>query len=753
MARSKPTRKISLTYKAYEQSLSEGPLFPCFIGPRYALHNVKNGNTYIGDYEKGSGITVDNINYNNVVGYPGKSEELSVVDLSSVYVSIQDGLIRAGEGLELEGIKQGTTNCLIFKNAVAGANLDAKLNGYNVAIDDVLEIGEKSVVVTDVQPTVTAASAYMQDTTGATITNATIAGFKGTEEAIYMLTVSEIIAADSDKGIEAGVKVKVQSITGDPAYALGDNSLEVKANVEVSIGTKGIKVTFNELTSLTAGTILYVYGVPETLGDYVEVSINSADIEVSEGTTADIYTVNLSPSLLVVSKDKYTVNEGSVKFDDNITVMVGDKEYLIKTGKVHINYREQLLDNANILMKASATGIDTFVGEADPSNPLGFMYYCGTLAGSTEFFVISVAGTDADDYKAALDAAFKNEEVFAPITFDQSKEVLNYCIAKLAVYNDPSMAQFKKLWIAADMDKEQEVYSRIKDTGVSVLVKINDQGEVTFLNGDIISAGVRKGDILTLANKGKSYTVNTVKDTDTLTVKGFDIPGFEFPEVAVIKRILDNDQYVEIISNKAKAYNSPYINYVWADTPACGDFGKVSPVYLCATLASLRCVSAPHAPLSDVVVPGWNVGSSFNLSEYQLDILNDSGVWIVFNDTYNNTVTRHQLTTVQDGTIAEEDSAVSNACAIIRQLRSLLYEYRGNANVTNDLISQLSVDLVHALEEIRNKDYPYTIGPQLIGYVLNRIEMDPDNASRIIVDTNLDVPEPLLDGNFKFNII
>jgi hypothetical protein len=57
------------------------------------------------------------------------------------------------------------------------------------------------------------------------------------------------------------------------------------------------------------------------------------------------------------------------------------------------------------------------------------------------------------------------------------------------------------------------------------------------------------------------------------------------------------------------------------------------------------------------------------------------------------------------------------------------------------------------LEQIRARKYSYHVGPQVIDYKINELGMDPDNAARIMVDVDIDVPEPLLDGNFKFNIV
>lgn len=738
MARSKPTRTINLTYKAYTSGISDGPLYPCVVAPRYVLHKIANNNTYVGDYNTGK----DALTFS----YPNTELADSQVDLSSVKVCVTDGVIRVGEGLELTKLKENTANCLVFTNAVKGDNLDPKLNGYQLAIGDIIEVADVVTEVVDIQPTVVPAKAELQNSNNVEVSGATATGFNGDTEVIYMLNVS----------VNAGtISAKVQNIKGDEFYSLGANSITLESGKEIAIGSKGIKIKFDETTALTDGSSFYLYGFPETSGDFVEVYVATTMTAVKAGDKANVYTCQLRDIVFEVASSSYTLTEGSITLLSNVSTYLNGVNYTVKSGKINIIYRELIKDDANIAMQATNSGFTNFVGEVDPENPLAFMAHCVSLTGSTGFFVVATAGESAEDYKAALDVAFKQEEVFSVIPFNQSEDIMAYAKQKLSVYNDPKMAQFKKLWIAASQTEEYIVYDKTVDAGVSLLATVSADGVVNFLNGDVISAHVKKGHVLNVPSLGKSYKITNISDVDTLTISGFDRPAITFPVLVYISAKLARDEYANVVGQAAASHNSPYINYVWADNPTCEGYGKCKDnmVYLCATLAGLRCVNAPHAPLTDVAVPGWSVGNSLNLTEIELDKMNNKGVWIVFKDTYNNIVTRHQLTTCQDGTIAEEDSAVSNACAIVRYLRDMLYKYRGNANVTNDMTAQLSVDLIDALEQIRSKEYPYIIGPQLLDYTINKVEMDPDNASRIIVDISWDVPEPLLDGNYKFNVI
>lgn len=758
MARSKPTRSFSMTYAENTTTNNEGTLHPCLIGPRYILHKMENDNTFAGKFTTGKGIADINGEYTTSLSYPSRSVDQVIIDPADTGIKLTDVLLEVASGLTAIGIKEGTTNCIVFSNAVAGNNAFPALSGYDLRMGDILTIDGTDVVITDVQGALTSATATVKDISGNTPDKLSIGGtFKGTEEAIYLIIVkNKVTDAEGTGYVEAEVSVAKGDLT---TSAL--TNVRFPFDTETAIGTQGVTLTFgSDFEYVEDNNVFIVNALPDTIGDFTEVYINDASMTVTADSKIAAYTKNIITDAVSLSANQFSATSNSIALNETLSLTLADKVYAVKEADVHVTYRELITTDSAQLVAGDSEALARFVGEVDPANPLAFMAFCTALSGTSSYYVVSVAGNDYDSYVKAMNVAFKYENVFAPITYSQAADVLAYANQKLDEYNDPTVAQFKKLWIVDTTKKVVNIYDKTSD-GVSLLVTIDKNGGVKFLNGDIISAGVSVGDNLVIPRhynaQSKSYVtreykINTIKDTDELTIRNSD-EEVRTPEVAYVTRSLSNFDYASLVGSKAAAYNSPYINYVWADSPACTGYGQVDPVFLACTLAGMRAASAPHAPLSEVVVPGWTVGNAYGLSDAELDIMNNKGVWIVYQDRYGEVINRHQLTTCQDGTLAEEDSAVSNACNIARSLRSMLSKYRGDANVTQELVDALRVDLVHALTAIANRQYEVKVGKQLIGYEIGNLSIDQDNRARIMLDADLDVPEPLLDGYYHFNII
>jgi hypothetical protein len=717
------------------------------------LHKLENANTLVGKFVSNAGVYQDKDTYITELPYPDKNIGQVIIDPADVEVKLQNTLLEVASDLKSTGIKEGTTNCIVFTEAVAGANSFASLDGYDLRIGDVLTVGATDVVITDVRAIDKAAEVTIKDIAGSTPAGVEVSqSFTGNDEAIYLI----IVKNKTDEYVEAEVSV-----------AKGDLNVSTLSNVRFMLGTStaigsmGISVTFNaDYNYDSSNNALIINAMPVSSGDFKEVYINDSSLSVDENTVIKAYTRNIISDAISVAPNMFSAKQGAVTVDKELTVYIGNKSYAVKEADLHIMYRELLTEDANQLIAGNSESLTQFIGEVDPRNPLAFMVYCAQLAGTNAFYLVSTEGTDDASYIKAANVAFKYEDVFSPITFSQSKAVNEHLQSKMAEYNDPKIAQFKKLWFIDKTEKVSTVYDKTTD-GVSLLIKINADGVVTFVNGDIVSAGVSVGDTLVIprhydansqAYVRKEFKITTIKDSDELTVSSVD-ETISTPEVAYIVRSLSNYDYASAVAAKAAALNSPYINYVWADGAECIGYGKVDSVFLLATLAGMRASHAPHAPLSEVVVPGWVTSDLMGLTETDLDIMNNKGVWIVYKDRYGEVVNRHQLTTVQDGTVAEEDSAVSNACNIIRSIRAMLAPYRGDANVTDELVSALHADLAQALDRIMARSYSVKVGRQLLDYSINDLKIDEDNRARIILDADLDVPEPLLDGHYKFNII
>ena len=760
MARSKPTRKITLTFADVTETNTSGLLYPCLIGPRYVLHKFENGNAFAGHFTAGKSLVAE---------YPDHIDD-AIIDYQKASVQISKCWLCVGKGLIVNGqLDELSPNSLVFKNAIAGTSVDAGLiNAYNVRIGDKVEIGNKLTKIIDVRAVTEEAEGSATSIAGAVNSKVTVdvTDAKNTEEVVYVVQVTS-----SDMN---NVVADITCSAGDVDAGSAQNIKFTKGQKTV-IGTKGVALTFGADFALDTtdsnNNVIIVRALPEREGEYrivyVDQDISSLLTKDESGavleTAVNIYSQNVGSAVMPLTTSSYTVNSSEVTINDTVVINLAGTVYEVKEADIYVNYREQLVSDTNVLMAGDSAGLSAFVGEVSPDNPLAMMTYCAQLAGTNAFYVMA---TDSDDYEAytkAINVALRYENVFSPIPYKQTSDVIAYLRQKQAEYNAPEIAQFKKLWIADDTDKDSVVYDKAAD-GASLMftsVTRGDKGDVSLINGDLIKAGVVAGDTLVIPNyynaktksyMKKTYTISKVTGTAKLEIRKPDV-AFTSPVIGYIVRTLSNLEYAEIVANKAAAYNSPFINYVWADHPVCTGYGEIGMNYLTVTLAALRAASAPHAPLSDVVIPGWTVSDVYAFSDADLDIMNDKGVWIVFQDRFGSVVTRHQLTTTQDGTMAEEDSAVSNACNIVRSLRSMLYNYRGDANVQEAMINSLYLDLVVALGDIAARQYPSKIGSQLTSYGINNLTQDPDNKARLLLSLNLEVPEPFLDGDYQFNII
>lgn len=219
------------------------------------------------------------------------------------------------------------------------------------------------------------------------------------------------------------------------------------------------------------------------------------------------------------------------------------------------------------------------------------------------------------------------------------------------------------------------------------------------------------------------------------------------------KGTMSRAQFVAAIADEAKSYNNHRINYIYAgpNKVAGEDFKNAQAIV--PVLMAMRGAMAPHAPLTDVPIPGVTFGvDEIGLTDSDYDKLNNAGVWIVYRDSRGESVSRHAVTTGGDGTIAEEDSAVSNGDNILRVVRNQISFLRGNCNVTAALIDKIYTNVMHALDSILRRNYDALIGPQIIAIESVDIQQDPNNTAGVIGTINLDLPDVYLDGQFTFNL-
>lgn len=241
------------------------------------------------------------------------------------------------------------------------------------------------------------------------------------------------------------------------------------------------------------------------------------------------------------------------------------------------------------------------------------------------------------------------------------------------------------------------------------------------------------------------------------------VTHYSDPKIAQMKRLwiysqlpkgaMTNSQYAKAIADEAKSYANHRINYIYAGPNIVAGYDFDDARYIVPVLMAMRGSMAPHAPLTDVPIPGVVFGTDpIGFTDNDYDKMNDGGVWVVYRDSRGESVSRHAITTGGAGTIAEEDSAVSNGDNILRVVRNQISFLRGNCNVTAALIDKIYTNVMHALDSILRRTYDALIGPQIIAIDTVEIQQDPNNTAGVIGTINLDLPDVYLDGKFTFNL-
>jgi hypothetical protein len=415
-----------------------------------------------------------------------------------------------------------------------------------------------------------------------------------------------------------------------------------------------------------------------------------------------------------------------------------------------------LADEANTLHAGSAAALRLWAGPAIPENPIGMVLAAGAASGATNFYLMSVEDDTDEAYKKALTAAAKIEAAYALVPLRQTPDVIAEAQALLAYYCDPSISQVKRLWVYSQVEQREAILESTPTTPVMATLV---GGTLTLISGSFDGTGIRRGSQLVFKNAYIDGTL-TPEVTVTVTAKlsntevsvaetGITITT---PTYVTAYNALSASEYAEAIAAKARSYDNHRINFVFAENNTVAGYNFSDARYITVVLAAMRSATAPHAPLTDLVIPSTAIADSVGFSEFDYERMNEAGVWICYRNRRNECVSRHAITTGKVGTIAEEDAAVSNGDNILRFVRNSVAFLNGSCNVSPALINKLTVNVVGALDRIISRSYPDVIGPQILSIDGVNIIQDPNNSAGVIGTINLDLPAPYLEGNFTFNL-
>lgn len=765
----RPRTRITQTYGPIGTIADRRALSPVLIAPRYAVHGVGDG------YADGSLGTYDVTN-NELKNIPWPaSAGNSLIDVDSATLYVSNALLKVNETPLTASSTEDAPNKLVFDQAVQtenGVTRAPELGGYDVREGDTLYIaktGSETVTATvvDVQAQQTAANVfaavYGSDNTGTGTAPATTGSvFTGSNDITYLLEIVSVNGGTGSSGSgSAGgtLSARVIALAGATYQA----TIAFTAGEATAIDAYGVKLTFASITS-TAYRVNDRFQISCTAakdGAVNIVMINTelpsthldGDLEVS------VCSRNVAVSDVAVGESMWHATTSNITIEDSIYVAVGESRYMLMEGDMYVAYREQLLDESLEVIDARSEYAAEFAGLAVPENPMGMWYRLALTAGGTAFYMMSVAEDTDAGYERAVALAGKYEELYAIVCFRQTAAVQAAVSAVIDKYAAPEIAQFKRGWFTP-LTTQVSTYYEKNDDGSIILGTIHDSELTLEAPGNAVSGGVRAGDTVTVVNsfnavtdsyETKSYTVARVVDSSTVALT--NAADVDMMSQVVFSRQMTNAQYANAMAAEARSWNNYRINLVWASSINALGYTDIDLAYLPGILAALRAASAPHAPLSDVTVPGITITDVEKFTDSEYEAMNDGGVWIVANDSFGNAITYHQITTRTDGTIAEEDSVVSNADSIVREFRFGLHEFRGNANVTDALLAQMRANIYAIADQIMGRTYAAQYGPQMTAFEIVSLEEDPANNTGIIGTFRPTLPKPFLNGDFTFNLV
>lgn len=762
----KPKTTFVVSYGSLGETVAQAALAPVLIAPRYAVFDKEDKQAVLCNYDYPTATALKNMSW------PGHTDDVvvgtdsannNIVDVSSCELFVRNAIVQLNDDA-LTASVVGNKITMTTASVKTGGTVDLadELNGVDVMVGDFIRVEDANGVlhtaeIVDIRPvydpaaaTVTPTSGNVGATAGVVIKNAD--AYRRSEASAYLITFTN----DGTEGsLTAGITADVTAISGDLGYKSTIKITETGVNLS---GT-GVTVALAAgAESVKKGDGFIVRLDPKSVSAYNELYVSSAIGDIKDAPV-HFATGRLSSEYLPLSTAMWDATEDSISIADDVLVVLGDRAYTLIGGELRVSFRELITDGALELFSCATDGVTDIVGKADPRNPMGMMYACASQVAGGFFYMLAPAADTEEAYIDAIDFVGKYEQCYAVVCAKQTAEIQAQTRAMINKYSSKEIAKYKRAWFAPITKKVNVVYSTDAD-GASLIGSVK-AGKLTLEgDADAIVAGVRGGDTVRIYQGSSNasntyayddYTVATVSKANVVELTSAVNCGVSRVEFL---REFSSSNYAEALAAEARRVASPRVNFVASDKLSWGDFYDVDTCYLAATLATLRSALPPHAPMNEVVVPGFTLMDEYKWRDVDYEAMNNGGVWLVYTNDSGETVTYHQITTISDGTIAEEDSAVSNGDSIVRALRIAVRPIAsGKANVSTAILNLIDKTLRANIEYIMGLDYSDIYGPQIQDYTIMSLYIPEGNRKSVRCKVRLQLPLPLQNGEFEFNLI
>ena len=646
-----------------------------------------------------------------------------------------------------------------------------------------------------VKVTVTTECAYSAITKTA-ITFAAGSTYKGDYDDVYVAeciqggTLHNAVTGENDTTEYVDDVIKFSVYTAYGFDSVAETVLTYDNRSDFAVGTKGLKINFGEVLTISAGTKIRIKAKAPAVDGVRGVALADDLPETlwnTDGDTPETFNIRLIAKKDVTvpavsditgdtnwdAEDTQVIIKEAIKLADD-DFMKSSGEYIplslygygddaettnIDFSKMYFEYREwSPVHSTSVEFCEGVALLDNIVGPLDIDNPLKWGVYKALTnsAGVSVAYVAVKNPEDLDDWQDALSILEGRSDVYTVVPLTTDLQVQNLVVALVNTESSAEACRWKTALFNVAIPDEKMLVGRSENNATT---PTSTDGAATFGafkdnpnesdnqftkfvctsgNAKFIDYGVEPGDKLRVISGANndvvaSYTIDQVYSNSTLlTMTG---PNVEMKDVKFeIWHTLTKADEIALIRDRAQSFASRRIGLVWPDIVA-EDTVEMPGYYLSAALAGLKSGVEPWNGLTRRVVQGFDDFSRAkpHFTETQLDQLASSGVWICAEDVDGTPLSRHAITTSTIDAFYREEMITRNFDSVSKKLYNIIDRYIGTTNVSQETLESIYLSLAGALS------YYVSIG-QMISYSGLVVKQHDLLLDRVIANVTVGLP-------------
>lgn len=517
--------------------------------------------------------------------------------------------------------------------------------------------------------------------------------------------------------------------------------------------------TEETLIPLTPGTVLALgsFGVTISfagsedfaIADRWSVSITKPNLDVKLGISEESREVskqreeNISQTAWSETTEKVTINSGiklkNGSWSDTEALLVEYAEMVLGYRALHAVGAE------NVYNINSTLDIATYLGEDSINNPIARAAKLA-LASSVNHTIRACypASADQTGWLSMLSKlqVRSQAEVYRMAVLTSDQTIIES--VESHVNQMSSVNKWRIAYVARQIPDRLDVIGTRDSTDFTAVIVENFATPGIFdlmrtTNANFTTAQI--GDKVEYI--GNTYQVKRVRTATEIEIDPPLAGPQSIPSSVYVYHIPNTQEIVELYSHYAQSYKNRRILHMAPDNFYIG--GELHPSYFAtAILAGIKAGLPAHQSMTNYNATGISSSpdSLFKFSETDLDLMANGGNLIIAQDSEGQSpYIRHYITTDVTSLKTREAGVTESIDSISYGLVDIIKPFIGKYNLHTGVLPQISANIEEFLFR-KTENVTEQAGPQITGYEIQKLEIDPSSQDTLIVAIRLFVPYP-----------